>query len=188
MKNLKRHMEFLLSVVFPALALITVITEHCGVFDRLFGLNQVRAVADRFQRSYGSDASVPLYRGDPAWAPTLALIERYSAVRLQPNKQPEMIVRYQASLATEDAGGYQWTSPSTPILVLYRRWPVAPNITIPKRDATIVGTIGQLHMWIARREVDLHFLINDVILGGITVVLGYWVWHANERRNPRGGG
>ena len=183
MQDKRRAINFTLAVILPALTVCTLTAERFGVVSRLLGLDLVQAVEGRFQQSYGSKPSAPLYRGDPAWAPTLELIEKYSAVKLLPNRQPEMIARFRATLATEDAGGYQWTSPSTPIAVLYGKWPINPQTRIPNRDATIVGTIGQLQTWITRREAEVHFLINDVILGGISILLGYLLWRADDRSN-----
>jgi hypothetical protein len=176
----KRRIEFAASVVLPLVGLLLLLAEHTGAIDWLRGLDKVEQVADRFDRSYSTDASRRVYPEDAAWKPTIALIEKYSKVKWHAGRQPQEIARLQAKLSSQDEDGYEWTSPSTPIVVLYRRWPTTPGLSIPKDDVEMIGSIGELHSWIDRSKSEIHFLINDVFLAVMAVTLSYWLWRVNH--------
>jgi hypothetical protein len=179
----KRRIELALSVVLPLLYLAVASADHFGVTDRLKGLDKVQGVGDNFGLSYGPSPSMPIYPDNPAWKPLLLLIRQYSKVKLRIDKQPQTIARFQASLSTEDRLGdgeiSQWTSPSTPFVVLYRYWPANTGKVIPKDDYTVIGTIGDLQNWITQSKNDTHFLIQDVLLTLAACVLGYILWRIN---------
>jgi len=178
-ETLKRRLEFSAAVLLPVLAAAVVVAEHFGVFDRLAGLDEVEIVAARSDHSYGDTASFPVYPEDPAWEPTIALIKRYTNAPLRTDKQPQMLARWKASLSTLEPDGYEWTSPSTPFALMYERVPMVLGAHFNSNNVTIVGSIGDLHSWIAQRKSELHFLINDIFLSVMAVVLGYWLWRVN---------
>jgi hypothetical protein len=153
------------------------------------GWDSAEKVADRFNHSYTPDASAPVYPDSPERDPTIKLIEKYSRQKLRADRQPGTIARMQASLSTQDAySGTEWTAPSTPIVVIYQRWPTNTGAPIPKEGAAIVGTIGDLQNWIAQSKSDFHFLVNDVFLALISVGLCVWLWIKEghpSRANPR---
>jgi len=175
----KRWIDFVLSVLLPASILLVVLAEHYGVFESWRGLDLVEEVADRFSHSYTPDASKPVYPEDAAWKPMIELIEKYSKVKLRTDKEPKTIARFQATLSTKEVDSFEWTSPSTPFVVLYRHWPENSGPGIPKEDYTVVGSIGDLQSWITQSKNDFHFLINDIVLGVIAVVFGWWLWRMN---------
>lgn len=183
----KPWLEFGRAAVLPILYLLLVIAEHSGVIDHWRGLDRVQTVADNFSLSYAPNASSPVYPSDAAWRPLIALIQKYSKVTLRTDKQPQTVARFSATLSAqqelEEGARTEWTSPSTPFAVLYRRWP-DPGTTFPREDYTIVGTIGDLQSWIAKSKADCHFLIHDVVLGILALLLGYSVWHMNHLQRP----
>jgi hypothetical protein len=181
-KTTRRWIEFAVSVLLPLGGLSVVLLEHYGALDRLRGLNRVEEVADRFSHSYSPDASKPVYPDDVEWQPTIRLIKKYSKAKLRTDKEAQTIARFKATLSTQDPNGSEWTSPSTPFAVLYRRWPQNSGSQIPPEDYTIVGSIGELQSWIAQSKSDFHFLINDVFLTLMAALLGYWLWRVNESR------
>lgn len=188
-KVLKGHkwwVDLLRAAVLPAMVLLVVLSEHHGIIDHWRGLDRVKAVADNFNLSYAADASTPVYPQDAAWKPLIALIKRYSAAKLRTDKQPQTIARFKASLSTQEpiGGGKisEWTSPSTPFVVFYRHWPNNTGQRIPPEDFTIVGTIGDLQNWIAQSRNDFYFVLHDIVLGFITLAVGYSLWHMNHLR------
>jgi hypothetical protein len=106
------------------------------------------------------------------------LIRKYSATNLADGKTPQVIVRFQAKVFDAQLLGQtgklaQWTSPATPVAVMYFNWPNVrfPNGTVPTDQFTIVGTLGNLHEWIARSHDDFHFWIVDLLLVGVVPVM-----------------
>jgi len=178
--TVKRRVELLVTVLLPIIGLGFVTAEHFGFIDHLRGLDQVENVADRFDKSYGPAPSMPVYPEDPEWKPTLRLIEEYSKAKWPPGLEPQTIARAQAKLSEQDMGGYQWTSPATPIIVLFVRWPRNMGKPIPKPYWQIVGSIGQLHSWIERSRNRFHFLFNDCFMAALAVVVSWWLWRLNE--------
>jgi hypothetical protein len=186
-KGLRGHkwwVDLVRAAVLPVILLLVVLAEHYGVIDRWRGLDLVEAVADNFSLSYAPNASAPIYPEDAAWKPLIALIERYSSAKLRRDKQPQTVARMVASLSTQEPMGSgriaEWTSPSTPVVVFYRHWPNNTGQNIPPEDFTIVGTIGELQNWIVQSRNDFYFLLHDMVLGLITLGVGYSLWHMNH--------
>jgi hypothetical protein len=175
----KRRVEFASIVLLPIIGLAFILAEHCGLVDRMLGLDLVEEVANRFDKSYSPHASMPVYPEDAEWRPTIRLIEKYSAVKWPPGRQPQTIARMQAKLSEQDGGGYEWTSPATPVAVLYRRWPATTGQEIPKEDWAIVGSIGELHGWVQRSKNSIHFLFSDCFITAMAAILGFWLWRLN---------
>ena len=178
-ERIKRRVELFVTVLLPIIGLGFVLAEHYGLVDRAFGLDQVEKVADRFDESYAPDASRPVYPEDPEWKPTLKLIEGYSKVKWPPGRNPQTIARMQARLSERDDGGYEWTSPATPIVALFVRGPRNTAKGIPKEDFEIVGSIGELHSWIEQRRNRLHFVFNDCFMTALAAVMSWWLWRLN---------
>ena len=179
-KAAKLWLELGRAAVLPILYLFLVVAEHSGLIDHWRGLDRVQTVADNFTLSYAVDACAPVYPGDDAWMPLIDLIQKYSKVKLRTDKHPQTVARFGATLSARQELGAgttaEWTSPSTPFAVLYSHWP-DHGTTFPPEDYTIVGSIGDLQNWIAKSRADCHFLIRDIVLGILTLVLGYWGWH-----------
>lgn len=184
-KGARRWIDLVLLALLPFVTVLVVAAEHYGVFDRWRGLEQVEQVSARFDESYAPDASRPVYPGDPAWNPMITLIKKYSTVKLRSDRLPETIARMRATLSTDERDGFEWTSPSTPFVVFYVRWPQNTGKGIPSQDFTVVGTIGQLQEWIAQSKDDFHFLINDILLGLVPVALGLCLWRMNYLHRHR---
>jgi hypothetical protein len=176
-------LEFGQVAVLPVICLLLVIAEHNGLIDHWRGLDRVQAVADNFSLSYAPGACKPVYPDDAAWAPLIGLIQEYSKSKLRTDKQPQTVARSVATLSTQQEMGEgirsEWTAPSTPLVVMYRRWP-DPGTNFQREEYTIVGTIGDLQGWIAQSKADCHFLIHDITLGILALVLGYAIWHAGR--------
>jgi hypothetical protein len=73
----------------------------------------------------------------------------------------------------------EWTAPSPPILLSYVDWP--GNAVTPS-DYRIVGTIGDLRVWVDKRRADFHFLARDILLSISSVVIGVLIWLAERAR------
>src|SRR5665213_1597115 len=130
----KRGIELAISVGLPLVGLLLLLGDHTGVFDHWRGLDKIEEVANRFDLSYATYASFPVYPEDAEWKPTIALIEKYSNVKWLAGRQPQRIARIQAQLSTHDQGGYEWTAPSTPVAVFFRRWPSNNGAGSPPQD------------------------------------------------------
>ena len=170
----------------PILAFALVLVERSGLIDRWCGLNYVEIAVENLSLSYAPDASTPVYPTDPAWAPLMKLIRKYSRNKLREDKQPQTVARFPATLSTQEQIAGQriseWTSPSTPFAVLYRKW---PGNSLPPEDYTVIGSIGELHEWISRQKSYFHFLVHDVVLCLLSLTLGYSVWHVAHVGAPK---
>lgn len=171
LENLSRRLAFAGSI----LALLILIFEYLGGLDRLLNIPLLDGVAIRFEQSYGREAARPIRPSDKEWAPTIKLIMEHTRTNLPRDRQPLVIARSVAVLSAQEPIGNgqiaQWTAPSTPILVLYKRW---PGNSVGPEDYRVVGTIGDLRSWIADYREKWKFYVNDLlfaILGLITAAL-----------------
>jgi hypothetical protein len=172
------HVAKLVLLVPLVLYLVFIILEKRGYWDHLRGLDLAQQIAERFERSVGPDDAVPVQVGEKEFEPIIALIRKYSATNLADGKTPQVIARFQAKVFDAQLLGQsgklaQWTSPATPIAVMYFDWPNVrfPNGAVPTDQFTIVGTLGNLHEWIARSHDDFHFWIVDLLLVGVVPVM-----------------
>jgi hypothetical protein len=172
------HIAKLVLLLPLVLYLTFILPERKGYWDHLKGLDLAQQVAERFERSVGPDDAVPVRAGEKEFEPIVALIRKYSATKLANEKAPQVVARLQAKVYDAQSLGdegklAQWTSPATPIAVFYYDWPNVrfPNGTVPKDHYTIVGTLGDLHEWIARSHEDMHFLIVDLLLVGVVPIM-----------------
>lgn len=163
-----------LSWIVAALAIGFAVANHTGIIDRVRGLNYATAVAAQYDLSYGPNGPKPIYPGDPAWPIVMRLIREYSSAQLPTNRSPLVIARLRALASvvnTNVPGLPQWTAPTTPIVVLYRPWPDPGASPIGPKDYQVVGTIGDLHNWIARDSDDFRFWTSDVLLAALALLL-----------------
>lgn len=179
-KRSPRRLRFAKLVLFVPLILylVFIVLEKQGFWDHLRGLDLAEQVAERFERSVGPNDAVPVRAGDKEFGPTINLIRRYSTTKLASDKNPEVIARFQARVYDAEYLGEpgalaQWTSPATPISVMYYDWPHKkfPNGEVPKDQYAVVGTLGNLHEWVTRSREDFHFLIVDLLLVGIVPLM-----------------
>jgi hypothetical protein len=145
-KYLARWTAVALSILSVAFAIVS----YNNHWDWLLNDDRAEKVAERFDLSYADDASLPVQRGDPEWVPVLNVIEEYSPHRseLPVDRLPMTVARYPAIISARAADA-EWTAPTTPIVLFYRKWP-DPGSGDYKRgqDAFVVGTIGDLHDWV----------------------------------------
>ena len=177
--------KFVAAVFLPVLTILFVIGEHGGWWDRYLGLTDVLEAAARFETSYSEGVRRIIVPGEPAWAPVLDLIRRYSPAKLPPGREPSVLARFVAVASAKIDTGLgtiaEWTAPSTPIALLYQDW---PGNSVPPSDCRIVGTIGDLRTWVDKRRADLHFLGRDVLLSITSIVIGLVIWLMEN--GPRG--
>ena len=180
----KRLLELAL-VLLSAFSALVLLLNHFGVIDHWRGLDKVQEVADRFDLSYAPEASRPVYPQDSEWKPTMELIEKYSTVKWPVGREPQTIARMKADFSTHDLSGHEWTAPSTPIVVLFRHWPGNSGKSIPQEDFRVVGTIGDLHSWIAQSKDEFNFWLSDCPIAVLLAALGYWLWRINYSAESR---
>jgi hypothetical protein len=138
------------------------------------GDDMVEKVAERFDLSYSDDAARPVQQGDPEWPPLLRLIEQYSPDRgeLPKDRPPVMFARDQAIASVKTTNG-DWTAPTTPIVLLYRKSPEPGSQGFkPGQDAFVIGTIGELHDWVRRDRADFDFFWRTIIFGLLSACVG----------------
>lgn len=108
------------------------------------GLNEVERIATRFETSYAKHVDRWVDPGEPGWQPLLGLIRRYSAASIPKDREPRGLARSPAIISGKlDLGDGQiaeWTSPNTPILLVFKDH----EARILKDDVLPVGTIGDL--------------------------------------------
>jgi len=184
------HVAKLVLLLPLALYLIFIVPERSGYWDRVRGLDLAQQIAERFEKSVGTDTAVPVRAGDPEFEPMLALIRRYSATKLAPDKTPQVIARFQAKVFDAQLLGpsgalSQWTSPATPIAVMYFDWPNVkfPKDGVPLDQYAVVGTLGNLHEWVARSHEDFHFFVVDLLLVGVIPLMVGLYEYLVELRN-----
>jgi hypothetical protein len=172
------HVAKLILFLPLVLYLVFVALEKRGYWDHLRGLDLAQQIAERFEKSVGPDDAIPVRAGEREFEPIIALIREYSATKLADDKTPQVIARFQAKVYDAQLLGEsgilaQWTSPATPIAVLYVDWPheKIPNNSVPVGQYAIVGTLGNLHEWIARSHEDFHFWIVDLLLVGVVPLM-----------------
>jgi hypothetical protein len=169
-KTVARWTGVALSILSVAFAVVSYTTH----WDWWLRDDMVEKVTYRFDLSYAENAGLPVQRGDPEWAPVLKLIEEYSPRRGElPKDRPPMTVgRAQAITAAQTAAG-EWTAPSTPIVLFYRKWPDPGSGPFKRdQDAFVVGTIGDLHDWIRRDRADFDFVWRTIFFGLLSACVG----------------
>jgi hypothetical protein len=180
--NNRKVIEFVVTCL-PVLALLFVIGERTGVWDKLRGLDLVEDVANRLDTSYAANVVRQIGPDEKAWKPLIALIYRYSTTKFPKDKQPRMVARALAVASAKlDLGGgrfAEWTAPSTPFMILYGDWPTTGR-PLSNSDVWIAGTLGDLRTWIAQSKSDLRFVVMDVSLVLITISLGLLLWRINH--------
>lgn len=188
MKRTKKWIELVKAGIIPLIYLLFVSAEHSGLIDHWRKLDRVKAVADNFSLSYAPDASMPVYPNNPAWSPLITLIKKYSKAKLRSDREPQTVARFAASLSTQQtvASGKvsEWTSPSTPLVFLYRYYPQNPGVRIPPEEYTIVGTVGDLQSWITEDRNSFYFLWHDIVLSILALFITYSLWHMNYLVKP----
>jgi len=164
------------TLILPFLYTTFIVADRFGVWDRLSGLDLVEQASDRFDLSYAADASNPVRVGDKEWKPLLKLVYRYSRADFIKDKQPRVIARLQATLSTrtpqEGPIEAEWTAPSTPLVLMYRDWPMNTGKPVTQDEFRVIGTIGDLKDWISKAREDRKFLVGDIFLGTFGPLLG----------------
>jgi hypothetical protein len=169
-KTFARWAGVVLSILSVAFAVVSYTTR----WDWWLHDDLVEKVAERFDLSYAKDASLPVQRGDPEWAPLIRVIERYSPRRddLPKDRPPMTFARFQAITAAQTAYG-EWTAPTTPVGLMYRKWPDPGSGPFKRdQDAFDIGTIGDLHDWIRRDRADFDFFWRTIIFGLLSACVG----------------
>jgi hypothetical protein len=154
------------------LSILFAISTNYGLWNELRGDNLAAAVASRFDKSYAEDASIPVRNGDKAWPPLVRLIERYSHADLPKDKKPLVLARLKA-IAAAKVEPFEWTAPTTPLLLLYKEWPNHGDVG--PEDMRIVGTIGDLHDWIRADQSDFDFFYRTIIFGILSACVGIFL-------------
>jgi hypothetical protein len=177
MKKSKLDLAVLL---IPLLGVAFIVLERRGVRDHVRGLDRAEEAAKRFDLSYAPGASAPVREGDAEWSPLITLIRKYSQADLPANREPKVLARNRALSSAEIPGSSgspipfaEWTSPGTPLILIYKDW---PGNEVQKEDYRIVGTIGDLHSWIERSKSDFHSNVMDIILTVAILALGLAAW------------
>jgi hypothetical protein len=157
---MKKRIELIVLWVVPILYMFVAVSDHLGLIDRLDGVAQIELIRENFNASYAPDASRPIYPDNPVWKPFIGLIEHYSRSKIRSDKEPLTIARMVAFESRQtNFGGIdkEWTSPLTPIVVLYQHWPMNTGKTIPSEQYTLVGTLADLGAWIAQKKMTFIF-------------------------------
>jgi hypothetical protein len=91
------------------------------------------------------------------------------------SKTPRVFARSVAvtSAKSDDAGGAEWTAPTTPIFLIYRDWPGHGDV--PPDDVMMVGTIADLEKWVRLDEADFDFRVRTIFLGLLSLIVGVFL-------------
>ncbi|SRR6266852_3104281 len=183
-KKAKRTLTAIL-LILPFLYIGFIIADRYGVWDDVTGLSWSERSEGRFEKSYAADASVPMRPGDKAWKPTLELFYSYSSATFRTSREPKVIARMQASLSTrtppEGPMLTEWTSPSTPVVLMYVDWPTNTGKNIGPEDWVVVGTIGEWRAWVSRAKDRRRFLVQDIFLGTFGPLLSVFIFLLERR-------
>jgi hypothetical protein len=171
----------LVAALLPVCGLAFLWSERLGLWDQWLGLDLVEDVATRFESSYAEGVDRQVEGNEKAWEPLLDLIERYSSAELPTGREPKMLARMQAVQSNKiqtPAGIAEWTAPTTPVLLVYK----GRGAKLTNEDVCLVGTIGDLRVWAARRRDDFRFFAHDVSITLASVGLAFLIWF---RGSPR---
>ena len=165
--------------VLPLLAFGFVIFERCGLFDWYFGHDAVLEVESRLETSYAAGVDRQVGPDEKAWKPLLRLIQKYSTATLREDKEPKVFARYVAvasgKIDNNSKVVAEWTAPSTPIVLDYRSVP-GHGQTASLDEFQIVGSIGDIRLWVDRSRADLRFWVQDISLAFFSRALGLLIW------------
>jgi hypothetical protein len=171
--RIRRIGELILGIVLPLFGLGFVVSDRLGVFDEWLGHTEVLNIANRFETSYEPGIDRQVRADEDGWRPLLRLIRRYSSATLPDNEEPIVFARAVAIVSGKieigDSRAAEWTSPSTPTLLIFQEW---PGSMVPKDKYLIVGTIGDLRKWVEDSRRDLRFVFQDVFLSIVAVSFG----------------
>ena len=172
-KIAKAVLQLTSAVLIPACAIGFVVTERAGALDHYFGYDSVLDVAARLETSYAENVDRQIGADERAWRPLLRLIRKYSTARLPSSREPVMLARSVAVASAKASIGpgeiAEWTAPSTPIILIYADW---PGHAAPPNDYRVVGTIGDLRVWVERSRSDIRFWFQDFSIALFSLAIG----------------
>src|SRR6202040_1046261 len=97
---------------------------------------------------------------------------------------PKAIARFRAVLSGKEdlsqGAVAEWTAPSTPIALIYGP---GKALAVGADHVVIVGDIGDLSRWIAEYRDYWKFLLNDVLLGVLSVATALLAFLGTRRQN-----
>jgi len=171
-----RTLELTSAVLVPLFILSFIVSDRLGLLDWWFGHDEVLAIAQRFETSYADNVDRQVGRDEPGWKPILRLIRRYSNVEWSREEEPFMLSRFAAVASGKIEVGRgqiaEWTSPGTPLALLFGE----PTESVPIEQLRVVGTIGDLRLWVDQSRDDIRFIVQDLALGGLALLVGAMVW------------
>jgi hypothetical protein len=158
-----------------------VVAERLGALDWCLDLKPMQEVAENLSSSYA-----PVQRiftpADSQWRPIIRLVQKYTSVPLPEKERPKAIARMPAVLSGKEnlpqGGVAEWTAPSTPVVLVYGPGKV---LTTGVDHIVVVGDIGNLSTWIAEYRDYWTFVLNDVLLGLLSVVTGLLAFLETKR-------
>ena len=157
------------ALVFAVLTLALVIAEQLGALDWYLDLKPMQKVAASLSSSYAPAQRI-FTPADSEWRPTIRLIRKYTSVHLPEKTPPKAIARFRAVLSGKEdlpqGGVAEWTAPSTPIVLIYGP---GKALRVDVDHVVVVGDVGDLSTWIAEYRDYWKFMLNDVLLGVLSI-------------------
>ena len=159
-------------VALSILSVVFAFVSYSTRWDWWLHDDMVEKVADRFDLSYSNDATLPLQRGDPEWAPLLRLIEQCSPRRGELRTVHLMtFARFQAITAAMTAAG-EWTAPATPVVLLCRKWPDPVSGDFKRTRRIRHRHDRRPPDWVRRDRADFDFFWRTIFFGLLSACVG----------------
>jgi hypothetical protein len=172
------------ALVFAILTLALVIAERLGALDWYLDLKPMQKAAENLSSSYAPATQRIFTPAHSEWLPTIRLIRKYTSKHLPESAQPKAIARFRAVLSDKEdlsqGAVAEWTAPSTPIALIYGP---GKALAVGADHVVIVGDIGDLSRWIAEYRDYWKFLLNDVLLGVLSVATALLAFLGTRRQN-----
>lgn len=174
LKNKHKSIFKNIGLGLSCLVLIFSILEHYGFWNSVRCTNTLLHYNSRIQTSYAEVKRI-ITPNDSEWKCVLSLIQEFSPVNLPSDKKPLVIARFVATQSFKQTIGpentiAEWTTPSTPLAVLYKPF---PGNELKPEDFTIIGSIGDFESWIDKDKSNFNFKAQNYIFGILSLIITF---------------
>jgi hypothetical protein len=161
-----------IGVALSVASILFAVLGYFGFWRHLRGDDLLDALANRLDTSYAENVSRQVRPGEPEWNPLLRVITAH--VDIPRDKTPIVFARAEAITSAKSTAG-EWTAPTTPIMLLFIKWPDPGSDLKKGEDYLTVGTLGDLHEWIKADQTDFDFFWRTIIFGTLSACVGVFL-------------
>lgn len=174
----------LVTIAVPLIILLYSVGEHFGFIDRFLGNDDVMGIYERFNTSYDPSIDRKVGSDEPGWARAMTLIRKHSAAKIEFIDEKMILARSVATVSGKvdlPNGKYaEWTAPSTPLLLVNSEGEKMDGFV--SEDVQIVGSIGDLKLWVEQDQLSRRFLFQDIFSPLAAAILAIILWKIEHRK------